>query len=161
MRPALSTTRNSFVREGRLEWIGLRPGHRKPIQAVTQVEAFAGQGLIGDRAGARPGSKRQVTLIQAEHLPIIATFIGSLEVRPELLRRNLVISGINLCALVNKQFSVGQVLLAGTGYCHPCARMEEAPGTGGYNAMRGHGGFTAQILISGEIRVGDTVRPAQ
>jgi MOSC domain-containing protein YiiM len=161
MCPELTTIRNSFAREGRLEWIGLRPGHHKPIQAVKQVDVVAGQGLIGDRAGARPGSKRQVTLIQAEHLPVITAFIDLREVQPELLRRNLVISGINLYALANTRFYVGRVLLAGTGYCHPCARMEEALGIGGYNAIRGHGGIAAQLLMSGEIRVGDMVRRAQ
>jgi hypothetical protein len=46
MCPELTTTRNSFAREGRLEWIGLRPGHRKPIQAVKQVDVVAGQGVM-------------------------------------------------------------------------------------------------------------------
>lgn len=159
MRVKLSAIRNSFSREGRVEWIGLRPGHREPIDIVDEAQAIAGQGLIGDRAGARAGSKRQVTLIQAEHLPAIARFAELSDLRPECLRRNLVISGINLIALDNKQFTIGEVLMAATGHCHPCTRMEEALGAGGYNAMRGHGGITARVLSGGVIHVGDPVRP--
>jgi MOSC domain-containing protein YiiM len=141
---------------GRLEWIGLRPAYRAPVQVVTSVRAEAGLGLIGDRyAESRP--KRQVTLIQAEHLPVIAALSGHAVVPPEWLRRNLIVSGVNLLALKDQQFRVGAVLLEGTGLCHPCSRMEEALGPGGYNAMRGHGGITARVLESGELHVGDAL----
>jgi MOSC domain-containing protein YiiM len=160
MRSDLISLRNRFNHAGRLQWIGLRPAHRQTIVPAVEVEAVAGLGLAGDRAGVRPGSKRQVTLAQAEHLPLIAAFVGLAELQPEVLRRNLVVAGINLHALENKCFYVGEVLLAGTGYCHPCARMEEILGAGGYNAIRGHGGITAQVLVGGILRIGDPVRPA-
>jgi MOSC domain-containing protein YiiM len=140
---------------GKLEWIGLRPAHRAPVQVVASVRAEAGQGLIGDRHAESPGTKRQVTLIQAEHLPVIAALTGHAAIPPEWLRRNLVVSGINLLALKDRRFRIGAVLLEGTGLCHPCSRMEEALGAGGYNAMRGHGGITARVIESGIIYVGD------
>jgi len=147
---------------GRLEWIGLRPGHRAPVQSVREVVAEAGRGLIGDRYAESPGTRRQVTLIQAEHLPAIAALTGHAQVPPEWLRRNLLVSGINLLALKNKSFRIGDVLLEGTGLCHPCSRMEEVLGPGGYNALRGHGGITARVLEGGRIRTGDpvTLQPA-
>jgi MOSC domain-containing protein YiiM len=83
--------------------------------------------------------------------------VGAGQVDPSLLRRNLVVSGINLQALKGWRFSVGGVLLEGTGLCHPCSRMDEALGTGGLNAMRGHGGLNARVLESGSIRLGDAV----
>lgn len=143
---------------GQLEWIGLRPAHRVPMQVVDSVRAEAGRGLIGDRYAQSPGTKRQVTLIQAEHLPLIAALTGRPRVAPEWLRRNLVVSGINLLALKDRRFQIGDALLEGTGLCHPCSRMEEALGEGGYNVMRGHGGITARVVSSGAIRLGDAVR---
>jgi MOSC domain-containing protein YiiM len=149
--------RSNFSRDGRLDWIGLRSAHRQPMHSVVEAQAAADRGLEGDRASGRPGGKRQVTLIQAEHLSLIAGFVGLPEVSPALVRRNLVVSGLNLNALDNKRFYVGDVLLEATGHCHPCARMEEALGLGGYNALRGHGGLTARVLTSGVIRIGDVV----
>jgi MOSC domain-containing protein YiiM len=67
----------------------------------------------------------------------------------------LVISGINLLALKDKEFKIGDVALAYTGLCHPCSYMEEVLGEGGYNTMRGHGGITARVLTEGVISRGD------
>jgi MOSC domain-containing protein YiiM len=68
-----------------------------------------------------------------------------------------VVSGINLLALNGAQFAIGGALLEGTGPCHPCSRMEEIFGTGGYNAVRGHGGITARVITGGVIRLADAV----
>jgi MOSC domain-containing protein YiiM len=78
---------------------------------------------------------------------------------PEQLRRNVVVSGLNLLALKDRSFRLGTALLEMTGDCHPCSRMEEAFGPGGYNAVRGHGGITARVLEGGEVRVGDRLTP--
>ncbi|THF70725.1 MOSC domain-containing protein [Deinococcus sp. Arct2-2] len=101
-----------------------------------------------------PG-KRQVTLIQAEHLPVIAALAGVESVTPEEMRRNIVVSGMSVLALKDARFQLGEVILEGTGECHPCSRMEETFGPGGYNAVRGHGGITARVVQGGVIRVGD------
>lgn len=153
---ALRELAANFPRAGTLRWIGLRPASGVPMQAVASVVARAGAALAGDRY---PGSgRRQVTLIQAEHLPVIAALTGHAEVDPAWLRRNLLVAGINVLALGSARFRVGDVLLQGSGPCEPCARMEQALGAGGYAAMLGHGGITARILESGTLRVGDAVR---
>lgn len=142
---------------GTVRWIGVRPSRRVPMVIVSTVEARAGAGLTGDRFSGSAASKRQVTLIQAEHLPAVAQLLHRDTVDPALLRRNIVVSGINLLALNGATFRIGAAVFEGTGGCHPCSRMEEALGAGGYNAMRGHGGITARVLESGVIRVGDEV----
>lgn len=151
---------------GRLEWIGRAPARRMPIEALQHAELAEGTGLVGDHHCSRgaPRSKRQVTLIQAEHLPVIAALLGRPAVLPALLRRNLVVSGLNLLAarsLLRDQALIlrigAEVVLEITGPCEPCSRMEEALGAGGYNAMRGHGGVTARIVAGGTLCRGDDV----
>jgi MOSC domain-containing protein YiiM len=143
----------AFPHAGRVEWIGVRPARHVPPETLGEVLATDG-GLLGDHYG---GGKREVTLIQAEHLPAIASLVGAPRVDPALVRRNLVVSGLNLFALKDRRFRVGEAVLEYTGACHPCSRMEEALGAGGYNAMRGHGGITARVLERGAIRRGDPV----
>ena len=128
--------------------------------SLETVEAITQKGLAGDHFSGSVGSKRQVTLIQQEHLNAIASFMQVKEVSPEMLRRNLVIQGFNLLALKDKTFWAGEVLLEYTGECHPCSRMEEILGEGGYNAVRGHGGITARILKGGTISLGDVLKVA-
>jgi MOSC domain-containing protein YiiM len=153
----LQTLLNTLPQIGCIEWIGLRPARDQAMQAVDQVMADTREGLIGDRYGGSSG-KRQVTLIQAEHLSVIENCLHHhIAITPMLLRRNLVISGINLLALKGKHCRVGEAILQITGMCHPCSRMEEALGPGGYNAMRGHGGLTARVIQSGLIKLSDQV----
>lgn len=142
---------------GEVVWIGLRPAHGEEIQSVAQADVRVGSGLVGDRFRGRAESKRQVTLIQAEHLAAVGSMLGREPVDPSLTRRNIVVKGINLLALKDKQIRIGDAVLEMTGLCHPCSRMEENLGPGGYNAMRGHGGITAKVIAEGTIRVGDRV----
>ncbi len=147
---------------GTVERIVLRPARRATPVEVDQVTALAGKGLEGDRRAERvpraAPSPRQVTLVQAEHLAVVGELLErDGPVDAALLRRNLVVRGIPLLALKGLRFSIGEVVLEGTGACHPCSRMEEALGTGGYQAMRGHGGLTATIVTGGTVRTGSEV----
>jgi len=150
----LDTLFKTLPQKGKVTWIGVRPERRAEMLVVDAVEATTKMGLTGDRYAGRSGN-RQVTLIQTEHLPVIASNLGLDSINPAQLRRNLCISGINLLALKNKQFQIGDVVLEYTGLCHPCSFMEETFGAGGYNAVRGHGGITARVLKSGIIRLED------
>ena len=130
------------------------------MHELEAVEARLEAGLTGDHA--RPGVRnaRQVTLIQWEHLAVINALMGRPDdepVRPEVLRRNLVISGINLFSLKGRRFRIGQAILETTGWCQPCARLQNNLGPGTFQAVRGHGGITARVLQSGIIRLDDSV----
>ena len=154
----LRTLTARFPRPGRVDSILLRPGRREPMQAVNEATALAQRGLDGDRSAVRVAAtgKRHVTLIQAEHLAVVAALLGLDGVDPALLRRNVVVSGLNLLAAkalfkdTPLQLALGDsVRLEVTGPCEPCSRMEETFGPGGYNAMRGHGGITARVRAGG------------
>ena len=162
----LRTLTTRFPRPGRVDTILLRPGRREPMRAVAEATALAQRGLDGDRSAVRVSAagRRHVTLVQAEHLTVVASLLGLAAVDPALLRRNVVVSGLNLLAAkalfkdTPLQLALGDaVRLEVTGPCEPCSRMEETFGPGGYNAMRGHGGVTARVLAGGVFRVGDPV----
>jgi len=148
---------DSLPQVGRLTWIGLSPRSRGEIQPVEEAQLEPGTGLQGDHHSASGRGKRQVTLIQSEHLDVIARLLGREDCAPELLRRNLVVTGINLHALKKRRFRLGTAVLEGTGDCDPCSRIEENLGAGGFNAARGHSGINAIVHEGGTIRLGDEV----
>ncbi len=159
MSSSLQQLFDTLPQRGRVVWLGIRGERRAALLTREAIQVDPAAGLIGDHYAGRSG-KRQVTLIQAEHTAVVASLLerGSLDYG--LLRRNVVVSGINLLALMRQRFHIGGALLETTGPCHPCSRMESNLGAGGYNAMRGHGGITARVLVAGTIRLGDDVRLA-
>ena len=147
--------------QGRVRWLGVRPQSRGPMLALDAVEARLEAGLTGDHA--RPGVRnaRQVTLIQWEHLAVISSLMerpADQPIQPQDLRRNIVVSGINLFSLKGRRFRIGRAIFETTGWCQPCARLELRLGAGTFQAVRGHGGITARVIESGIIRLDDELR---
>jgi len=144
-----------WARPGRIDWIGLRPTRGADIEVVPQAEIDAG-GLVGDRSRA---GKRAVTLMQAEHVPVIASCLGVEAIDPQRFRRNIHVAGINLAGFRGREVKVGAAILRITTICAPCSLMERFFGPGGYAAVRGHGGWCAEVVQPGRISLGDTVHP--
>ncbi len=132
--------------------------------SVTKVTAVAGRGLEGDRYGSglgtwsgRPGGGRQVTLIAQEDLDGVAHETG-IHVQPAASRRNVLTAGIDLRTLIGKKFWIGKVLCQGIRLCEPCSYLEEKTHPGVLNAFVHRAGLRADILMGGEIAIGDAVR---
>lgn len=147
----------NFPHTGKIEWISFRPEKRGEVKVVNNIRISPENGIEGDHYNGK-NRKRQVTLIQQEHMDTMAKLLKQDTIDPGLLRRNIVVSGINLLAFNDSEFTIGTARLRMTGLCHPCSRMEQNLGEGGYNAMRGHGGITCEILEAGTIHIGDEVR---
>ena len=143
--------------KGNVEWIGVRKKKKEDLSVVKSIKVNKRTGIVGDHFKGSLSGKRQVTLIQQEHLNVISSILGAKKIDPKLTRRNIVVSGINLLSLKHQKFRIGSVILETTGICAPCKRMEENLGVGGYNAMRGHGGITANVIEEGEIKLGDKI----
>lgn len=151
--------KSHFLTPGEIVWIGARP--QRGAQMVESPEALleSGHGMLGDRAGQRPNSKRQITLFQAEYLPLIAQWTNLPALHFRDLRRNIAVRGINLNALNGQTVRLGAAVIEVSGFCHPCRKLEQQLGYGVFNVLRGHGGLTARVLSEGIIRVGDSVTP--
>jgi len=146
---------HNLPQKGVVEWIGVRRQKRVPLTVIDEVMVLAG-GLENDHYAGRSGN-RSVTLIQKEHIDAVASLLHRDKIDPADLRRNIVVSGINLLALKDREFNIGTATLKMTGLCHPCSRMEEVLGDGGYNALRGHGGINACVITPGIIKLNDAV----
>ncbi len=154
-KPTIKQLIQNLPQQGKVEWIGVRSGKRQPLTVVETVVVLK-HGLDGDHYAGRSGN-RSVTLIQREHIDAVASLLHKNKIAPEELRRNIVVSGINLLALKDREFKIGTAILKMTGLCHPCSRMEENFGEGGYNAVRGHGGINARVISTGIIKLQDKV----
>ena len=146
--------------QGCVRWIGVRPQARELMLELEAVEARREVGLTGDHARPGPRNARQVTLIQWEHLAVISALLdrpADQPITPADLRRNIAISGINLFSLKGRSFRIGQAILETTGWCQPCAKLEERLGVGAFQAARGHGGITARVVHGGIIRLDDAL----
>lgn len=148
---------DTLPQTGKVDWIGVRPVKRGVVRPMEEVNVSIETGIEGDHYSKNEGN-RMITLIQKEHLDVIASVLNRPQIDPSLLRRNVVVSGINLLSLHKRQFKIGdEIILESTGYCHPCSRMETNLGPGGYNAVRGHGGLTAKVIKGGTMKLGDKV----
>jgi molybdopterin-guanine dinucleotide biosynthesis protein A len=151
--PALSI-RRIFVSRGH-SYFGRHGGDSlpQPVEETDLVECVAGRGLRGDRFfDYKNNYKGQVTLLSAEVFSELSAALNLPHATPAALRRNLVVSGGDLNALIGKTFTLQGVVLEGTEECRPCYWMDEALAPGAETWLRGRGGLRCRILTDGWLR---------
>ncbi len=145
--------------DGTVEAIVLAPAAATPVAHVEAAQAVAGRGLDGDRYGrgvgtfasGRPGSA--LTRVDAEVLDELARERGA----PVDHRRNVVVRGTDLNALVGRRFRLGAVVCEGRRPCEPCAHLDRLNGGGVLRPLVHRGGLRADVVVGGELRVGDAL----
>ena|SRR2546421_1416509 len=127
-----------------------------PLVAVPQIECVAGHGITGDRFyDYRDDYKGQITFFSVEVFERLARHFGLTNKSPGDLRRNVIVSAVNLNDLIGEEFAIQGVRLRGTAHCRPCYWMNQAIAPGAEEFLQGNGGLRAQILTDGVITVGD------
>lgn len=146
------------------------PGIGQPMQPRTFVRALAGRGLDGDRYAHGQGSYSNLPRLAARHISLIAreAIEASNEelVRRELTpfepgetRRNVVVEGVDVYALLHREFRIGAVRLSGSEPTLPCRIPSAVAGKTGFaEAYHGRGGIRAEVLSDGIISIGDFIQ---
>ncbi|MDP0501509.1 MAG: MOSC domain-containing protein [Verrucomicrobiota bacterium JB022] len=151
----------------RIERIWISPGHDfkgrhgkgrldHGVVEVDAVECHAGKGLVGDRYyDHKPDFKGQLTLIDGAVIDALQCAFALPEIDPAAFRRNVLVRGLDLNALIGSRFFLGEVELEGSEECAPCYWMDEAITTGAFQWLKGRGGLRCRIRQSGWLRVGE------
>jgi MOSC domain-containing protein YiiM len=127
-----------------------------PLLEVQKIECVAGHGIRGDRFyDYRDNYKGQITFFSVEVFEKLAARFSLTNKSAGDLRRNVIVSGINLNDLIGEEFSIQGLRLRGTAHCRPCYWMNHALAPGAEEFLHGNGGLRAQILSDGVMAVGD------
>jgi len=145
------------VQTGVVEALVLAPAAEAPVVQVQEAVAVPGHGLEGDRyaagagtfASGRPGSA--LTLVDAAVLEALGRDIDH--------RRNVVVRGTDLNALVGREFTLGEAHCRGRRLCEPCAHLDRLNDADVLRPLVHRGGLRADIVSGGTVRVGDRLIP--
>jgi MOSC domain-containing protein YiiM len=123
--------------------------HRFPMQEQDEIEVIKDKGFKGCIHG-RPGSKRQVSLIDRETL-------DKFGLAPGVVKENITTLGIDFQTLaIPNLLRIGNCVMEITGPCDPCARMDEIR-MGLQEQLRGQRGWLCRVMEAGTIRRGDRI----
>lgn len=172
----MSTLSQTDVRAGApiaIAAIFISPQAGAPMQSVEQIEVAADVGLEGDRYALGIGAYSRIEPVKVRH----ATFIslhgieeanallagqGLSPFMPVATRRNFLLDGITaegLNALTGRRFSVAGVEFEGLELATPCPRPSWLLKRGDIfkRVFEDRGGLRAQVLGSGQVRIGDVL----
>jgi MOSC domain-containing protein YiiM len=144
----ISSGHNFFGRHG-------QPAGIHPVRDVSVVKCRAGWGLEGDRFyGYRPGYNGQITFFAWEDYTALQQHFDLPALSPGAFRRNVVIEGVDLNALIGRRFVLDGVEFEGTSEARPCYWMNQAVAAGAEEWLKGRGGLRAKIVTDGDLHVG-------
>ncbi len=159
--PVIAPLPASRPLSGTVEQLAVAPAAEAPMSLVSSARAVAGRGLEGDRYadGAGTFSPRAVSRPGYELTLIAAEVVEELTARDARLdflstRRNVLTRGIDLNALVGRDFRIGDVLCRGLRLCEPCAHLERLAGPGLLRPLVSRGGLRVDVLTDGTIEPG-------
>lgn len=133
-----------------------KPPDDFPLVEVPRIDCVAGHGIRGDRFfDYKDNYKGQITFFSYEVFERLARHFGITDKFAGVLRRNVIVSGIDLNDLIGEEFSIQGVRLRGTSHCRPCYWLDQAFAPGTEDFLEGNGGLRAQILTDGAIAVGE------
>ncbi len=151
----------------RIEHLFTSPGHNYyghhglppddfPLLAADEIECVAGHGIQGDRFfDYADDYKGQITFFSKEIFDLMSEAFALTTKSPGVLRRNVIVSGVDLMKLIGTDFELQGVQFRGTAHCAPCHWMDTAFAPGAEKFLAGRGGLRARILSDGRIGVGD------
>ncbi len=130
-----------------------KPPGESPALDVPEARCITGRGIEGDRyLDFKDDYKGQVTFFEQEVYERICAQFGIRHKGPEIFRRNIITEGVDLNALIGKEFEVQGVRFLGTQESAPCHWMNHVFAEGAEEALKGHGGLRAKILTDGVLR---------
>lgn len=144
-----------------VELLTVSPAAEAPMRLVRRARARAGRGLDGDRyaAGAGTFSPRgghkpgyELTLVAAEVVEDLTTRDAHLDFAST--RRNVLTRGLDVNALVGREFTIGDVRCRALRLAEPCAHLERLTGPGLLRPLIHRGGVRVDILTDGTIHTG-------
>lgn len=162
--PVLTPGRSGPPLAGVVEMLAVAPRAETPMQLLRHARALPGRGLDGDRYADRSGtfSPRgthrpgyELTLIAAEVVEDLSARDAALDFAST--RRNVLTRGIDVNALVGRDFHIGDVRCRGLRFAEPCAHLERLAGPGLLRPLIHRGGLRADIHTIGTITTGSPV----
>ena len=131
------------------------PAGETPVDEVACLYCLKGQGIVGDRFfNYKDNYKGQITFFSSEIFARLCQHTGAKKCPPSAVRRNVLLEGIDINHLIDREFEIHGVRFVGTEECRPCHWMDEAVGPGAEDFLKGSGGLRARILSDGWLRRG-------
>lgn len=150
---------------GKIKEIYIARSKRQPVEQVEVANLEAGKGIVGDRyhqlaeqhlAKSMDVMQNHVSLVEREALDKFMLDHG-LNCDYGDFRRSVITTGIDLNALVGKQFRMGDAVLYGIELCEPCSYLASIIHKAVLPEMAVSAGLRATVIESGSIKAGDSL----